>query len=214
MNKESACEILNISIYELNRITLKKKYRIACLKHHPDKGGDTPSFIRVKEAYEYLKNEIKDDEDDDPLQYYIQMVKSFNYALVESFIMEPLIKYLKRTTYELNPSLNHLMNKSVYYLSEYNIYVPLWHQEICFKNVIININPILPDNISIDVENNIHIVITQDMSDIFMLGNISFSIQHVIKNMHELKGKGIPKINIKNIYDYTELSDIILHITP
>ena len=47
-----------------------------------------------------------------------------------------------------------------------------------------------------------------------MLGDISFSIQHIIKNMNELKGKGIPKINIKNIYDYTEMSDIILHITP
>ena len=40
MNKESACEILNISIYELNTFTLKQKYRIACLKYHPDKGGD------------------------------------------------------------------------------------------------------------------------------------------------------------------------------
>ena len=212
MNKESACEILNISIYELNTFTLKQKYRIACLKYHPDKGGDASSFILVKEAFHYLNNEIKDH--DDPLQYYIQMIKSFNYSLVDSFIMEPLINYLKRTTYELNPSIIHLMNKNVYYLSEHNIYVPLWHQEICFKNVIININPSLPDNISIDIENNIHIIITSDMPDIFMLGDISFSIQHVIKNMHELKGKGIPKINIKNIYDYTEMSDIILHITP
>jgi hypothetical protein len=212
MNKESACEILNISIYELNTFTLKQKYRIACLKHHPDKGGDASSFILVKEAFNCLNNEIKYHYD--PLQYYIQMIKSFNYSLVDSFIMEPLINYLKRTTYELNPSINHLMNKNVYYLSEHNIYVPLWHQEICFKNVIINIIPSLPDNISIDIENNIHIIITSDMPDIFMLGDISFSIQHVIKNMHELKGKGIPKINIKNIYDYTELSDIILHITP
>jgi hypothetical protein len=210
MNKDSACEILNISIYELNTFTLKQKYRIACLKHHPDKGGDSSSFILVKEAYDYLNNEIKDD----PLHYYIQMIKSFNYSLVDSFIMEPLINYLKRTTYELNPSLNHLLNKSVYYLQEHNIYVPLWHQELCFKNITINIHPILPDNISIDIENNIHIIITPDMSDIFTLGNISFSIQHIIKNMNELKGTGIPKINIKNIYDYTELSDIILHIKP
>ena len=210
MNKEKACEILNISVYELNTFTLKQKYRIACLKSHPDKGGDTSSFILVKEAYDYLKNEIKDD----PMEYYIQMIKSFNYSLVDTFIIEPLINYLKKTTYELNPSLNHLMNKSVYYLSDYNMYIPLWHQEICFKNVIINIIPNLTDNISIDAENNIHIVITRDMPDIFMLGNISFSIQHIIKNMNELKGKGIPKINIKNIYDYTEMSDIILHFKP
>ena len=159
MNKSDAYLILNIDSTEiLTELLLKTKYRKACLKCHPDKsGGTSESFIKVKEAHNYLKNEVVVEE---PLQYYVQMLKNFNYSLVDSFIIEPIVNYLKRTTYDLNPTLSHLMNKSVYHLVEHDIYIPLWHQEICFKNIIININPILPDNVMIDADNNIHIIIT------------------------------------------------------
>lgn len=213
MNKTDAYSILNIEPNELlTELLLKTKYRKACLKYHPDKsGGSSESFIKVKEACDYLKNEVVVEE---PLQYYVQMLKNFNYSLVDSFIIEPIVNYLKRTTYDLNPTLAHLMNKSVYHLVEHDIYIPLWHQELSFKNIIININPVLPDNVMIDADNNIHIIITPSTPDEFILGEISFSIQHCIKNIDELKGKGIPRINIKNIYDYTIISDIILHIRP
>jgi hypothetical protein len=213
MNKTDAYSILNIEQNELlTELLLKTKYRKACLKCHPDKpGGTSGSFIKVKEAHDYLKNEVVVEE---PLHYYVQMLKNFNYSLVDSFIIEPIVNYLKRTTYDLNPTLAHLMNKSVYHLVEHDIYVPLWHQEICFKNIIININPILPDNVMIDADNNIHIIITPLTPDEFILGGISFSIHHCIKNIDELKGKGIPRINIKNIYDYSIISDIILHVRP
>jgi hypothetical protein len=210
MNKEEACKILNISLLDINEYTLKQRYRQALLTHHPDKQGDPEIFIKVKEAYEILKQEIKKE---DPLDYYIQLIKNFNYSMVDTFIVEPLVQYLKKITYELNPSLTQLMNKNVYYLSEHNIYIPLWHNEIIFKNVIININPVLPNNIIIDGENNIHVIITNDIKT-FELGGISFLIEDCIKNMNLLKGRGIPKINIKNIYDYSDMSDIILHFKP
>ena len=210
MNKEEASKILNISLLDINEYTLKQRYRQALLTHHPDKQGDPEIFIKVKEAYELLKQEIKKE---DPIDYYIQLIKNFNYSLVDTFIVEPIVQYLKKITYDLNPSLNQLMNKNVYYLSEYNIYIPLWHHEIVFKNVIININPVLPDNIIIDGVNNIH-VINHDTTTMFELGGISFLIDDCIKNMNLLKGRGIPKINMKNIYDYSELSDIILHFKP
>jgi hypothetical protein len=210
MNKEEACKILNISLSEINEYTLKQRYRQALLTHHPDKHGDPEIFIKVKEAYEILKQEIKKE---DPLDYYIQLIKNFNYSMVDTFIVEPLVQYLKKITYDLNPSLNQLMNKNVYYLSEHNIYIPLWHHEIVFKNVIININPVLSENIIIDGENNIHVIITNDIKA-FELGGISFLIEDCIKNMNLLKGRGIPKINMKNIYDYSEMSDIILHFKP
>jgi hypothetical protein len=210
MNKEEACKILNISLLEINEYTLKQKYRIALLKYHPDKGGDSDTFIKIKHAFELLKLEIKKE---DPLDYYIQLIKNFNYTLVDTFILDPIVQYLKKITYELTPSLNQLLNKNVYYLSEYNIYIPLWHHEITFKNIIININPILPENIIIDNENNIHVIITNNITH-FELGGISFLIDDCIKNMNLLKGRGIPKINMKNIYDYSELSDIILHFKP
>lgn len=211
MNKEEACKILNISLLELNEQTLKKKYRVALLKFHPDKGGTNESFRNVLDAYAYLKNEIPIEQTND-IEYYIQLIKKFNYSLVDTFIVEPLVNYLKKVTYELNPTITQLINKNVYYLSEYDIYIPLWHHEITFKNVVIHITPSLPENIIIDNENNIHVIITN--GDSFEIGGVSFLISDCIKNMNLLKGKGIPKINIKNIYDYSELSDIILHFKP
>jgi hypothetical protein len=208
MNTEEACQLLNISLSEINKEILKQKYRIAILKYHPDRlGGNSEEFIKVKEAYELLQKEIKEDT---PLDYYIQLIKNFNYSLVDTFIVEPIVNYLKKVTYELTPSLNQLLNKSVFFIPDHNIYVPLWHTEITFKNITININPILPDNIIIDNDNNIHIIITE-YTETFILGTISFLIQDCIKNMNLLKGRGIPRINMKNIYDYSELSDIILH---
>lgn len=208
MNKEKACQLLNISLLELNKETLKKKYRIAILKYHPDKcEGNSEIFIEVKEAYEFLQKDIKEDT---PLDYYIQLIKNFNYSLVDTFIVEPIVNYLKKITYELTPSLNQLINKSVFYIAEHNIYVPLWHTEINFKNITININPILPNNIIIDNDNNIHVIINE-YTESFILGDISFLIQDCIKNMNLLKGCGIPRINMTNIYDYSVLSDIILH---
>ena len=211
MNKEEACKILNISLLELNEQTLKKKYRVALLKFHPDKGGTNESFRNVLDAYAYLKNEIPIEQTND-IEYYIQLIKKFNYSLVDTFIVEPLVNYLKKVTYELNPTITQLINKNVYYLSEYDIYIPLWHHEITFKNVVIHITPSLPENIIIDNENNIHVIITN--GDSFEIGGVSFLISDCIKNMNLLKGRGIPRINIKNIYDYSELSDIILHVRP
>jgi hypothetical protein len=213
MNKDDACKILNIGL--LNEVTLKHKYRLALLKFHPDKGGDNESFRKVLDAYKFLKEYIETNEEkQDNIEYYIQLIKKFNYSMVDTFIVEPLVNYLKKVTYDLNPTITQLINKNVYYLSEYDIYIPLWHHEIVFKNVVVQINPALPENILIDNDNNIHVIITNDQTETFIIGGVSFLISDCIKNMNLLKGRGIPKINIKNIYDYSELSDIILHFKP
>ena len=38
---------------------LKKAYRKACLKHHPDKGGDEELFKDIQIAYEILADDTK-----------------------------------------------------------------------------------------------------------------------------------------------------------
>ena len=211
MNKDDACKILNISLSELTEQNLKKKYREALLKFHPDKGGTNESFRHAHDAYIFLKDHVETNQD--KIEYYIELIKKFNYSIVDTFIVEPLVNYLKKVTYDLNPTITQLINKNVYYLSEYDIYIPLWHHEIIFKNVVIHINPSLPENILIDNDNNIHVIITNQVES-FTIGGVSFLISDCIKNMNLLKGQGIPKINIKNIYDYSELSDIILHFKP
>lgn len=38
---------------------IKKKYRLLCLKYHPDKNGDNEKFINIHEAYETLYDDKK-----------------------------------------------------------------------------------------------------------------------------------------------------------
>ena len=197
MNSQTARKLLNITIYELNEDILKKKYYKACLKHHPDKKGDPQVFLKITEAYEFLKKEIEND----IFMIYIRC------------IINALLYYFYRIQYELTPSLKQLMNRDIYVLKDYGLYIPLWHQELVFKNIYIEINPQLPDNIYIDEHNNIHVFEKGPFPIIVNVGDVSFSIQHTIKNIVELKGMGIPVINIKNIYDVSVLSDIIVHIT-
>ena len=173
MNLVDACQLLNIRIFELNEENLKKKYRKACLKHHPDKKGDPKIFIQIGEAYEFLR-EIEEN----------NMFRYIRKVLLSLYL------HFNPIYYEFTPNLHHLLNKEVYYLKEYNLYVPLWHRELVFKNIVIHINPILPKNVTIDSDNNIHI--------------------HGASNSAVVKGKGIPIFN-KNIYDYSVLSDIIYH---
>jgi hypothetical protein len=67
MNFDDAFTILEIDLDEINynELTLdylKKRYRKAALKYHPDKNGNTPEsnerFKQINEAYTFLKREI------------------------------------------------------------------------------------------------------------------------------------------------------------
>lgn len=55
MNSETARKILEVELdAEMNVADLKEFYKKACLKHHPDKGGNNESFRMVKQAYDYI----------------------------------------------------------------------------------------------------------------------------------------------------------------
>lgn len=67
MNVEEIYKLLELDLNEdATQETLKKAYKRAVLKHHPDKGGDVKTFLKVKEAYEYLKEYLK--QRDEPTQ--------------------------------------------------------------------------------------------------------------------------------------------------
>lgn len=54
MKKEDAAKILDIT-GELNPEAIKKAYRKACSKYHPDKGGSLKMMQAVNQAYEVLR---------------------------------------------------------------------------------------------------------------------------------------------------------------
>jgi hypothetical protein len=87
------------------------------------------------------------------------------------------------------------------------LYIPLWHEELVFdKKIKVLIEPILPEKVSIDENNNI-LVFTE--KDILVFGSISISITPQERKEKKLTGKGIPRIK-SALYDAIELSDIIL----
>ena len=216
MNREKACILLDIPLnLSLNETVLRKKYKLACLKYHPDKGGNPELFLHVKEAFEYLKNDQKPDPgilnhfDTETLHYYVSVMDFLKKNI--DYMIYPVINHLKKFEYyELHPTLDQLFNKSLYILND--IYVPLWHHELTIKNYKITIIPDLPDYVDIDMNNNIHVYLTiQSIREItFVLGGVSFLIN---KKENIFAGQGIPIIQEKNIYNISELSDVIFHIS-
>jgi len=207
MDLYTACELLNINVSDRNNTELiKKKYKRACLKYHPDKNGNQEKFIKLKEAYEFInkKNEtIMDQFDESVLRKYAYFLKSlespiFKHPLFLKYVVQPIENHLSEyKTYELNPTIENLLNKDIYYLEEEHIYIPLWHHEIIFnKKIRVVIKPNL-NNMYLDDDNNIYI----KQEDLHLLG---------VSNLKELK-IGIPRVS-KDIYDASNLSNII--ITP
>ena len=130
----------------------------------------------------------------------------------------------------LNPSIDDLFANNLYKLkvNDFTYIVPLWHDELIYDNsgndIYVKCYPMLPDNVTIDEKNNIHIECKYDIKEILPLefievnvGNNIFDIftkELMIKPNQTvvLKNEGISKINTKDIYDISKKSDVYLHI--
>ena len=132
----------------------------------------------------------------------------------------------------LNPSLEDLLNDNIYVLTfeEEKYFIPLWHDEIYYKNkknnndIVVKCIPELPDNISLDNNNNLIINVTFSISEIlnkeyitYNIGNISYDINVTklhVKSIQQylIKGKGISLIQSNDIYDNTKKGNVIFQI--
>lgn len=99
----------------------------------------------------------------------------------------------------LNPSLLDMLLDRVYILQEngHSYYIPLWHSELHFKNttattrddarerereVIVLCDPELPDNVSIDDDNNLFISLTVDIRELFVNQVVPVYINDEVKS--------------------------------
>jgi curved DNA-binding protein CbpA len=146
---------------------------------------------------------------------------------IKTILQEKLSKY---NIYILTPNIVNLLNSDVYKLTINNdiIYIPLWHNELNFENNIIKIEPVLDNNITLDIDNNIHYTYTNTFNNILDLLNSNTNITINIENyafniliskltfskyqIYSIKNQGLSKINTNNILDNTCKSDIIFHI--
>jgi len=137
-------------------------------------------------------------------------------------------KYKDIQIYILNPSIDDLFKNNVFKLELNNAlyFVPLWHNELYFdNNIIVKCVPELPNNITIDENNNIHITLQISFTFSLLIQNsISFfvgekeltislnELQMKMNQIHILKGQGISKIYENDIYNIEEKSDLIIKL--
>tara|TARA_Y100000816_G_scaffold248137_1_gene197147 strand:+ start:768 stop:1679 length:912 start_codon:yes stop_codon:yes gene_type:complete len=136
-------------------------------------------------------------------------------------------KLMKYNMYIISPSLENIMNSEIFKLEIEKdiVYVPLWHQEMIYENILIKIQPILPDNITIDEYNNMHI--TYEERFINLLNLIKEDIKFIEINNYKVyleelrlkkiqvvifKNQGIPLINTNDILDNKTKGNVLIHI--
>jgi curved DNA-binding protein CbpA len=143
-------------------------------------------------------------------------------------------KYKNVEVFKLNPGINDLLNNNLYklYVNNELFLVPLWHNESYFdcsgSEIIVICEPELPNEITIDDDNNIcikkEICVKDELHDLIYdnksikinIGDKEYEI--LISNLHikreqiyRIKNNGLSKIK-KDIYDVSEKTDIIVKI--
>jgi hypothetical protein len=158
----------------------------------------------------------------------------FNDDLLEIVKKMVIQKYDNVEIYKLNPSIDDLMYCNFYklYVQEQLYLVPLWHKESYYDGsgceIIAICEPDLPEDISIDDDNNLVVdieiyvdnnfinMIENDASLSVDIGSQVFSIP--LSNLYmkkeqyyRIKGEGLVNVK-KDLYDLSDKSDIIFRI--
>jgi curved DNA-binding protein CbpA len=166
------------------------------------------------------------------------------FIIMESYkdilhISEKLLESIKKILDEkrqndkhitLHPFIDDLFDCNLYRLQfkNENYIVPLWHHNLIFDinsgNLYVDCIPILPDNISIDSNNNILVNVSYKLQNLWDLHEIIVPIgkQNIIIQRKELKmvkkqtialdKSGIPKINYDNLFDVSRKGNILIEI--
>jgi hypothetical protein len=165
----------------------------------------------------YIKSEILD---------FVSLIVKEKYKNDRVFILKPLLK--------------DLLDNNIYklFVDEKLYLVPLWHNELYFdviddeqkdSEIIVLCQPVLPDEVTIDENNNIHItkkIQTNEIIDLLMkddsfvsldVGGKWFSIpldklQMKKEQIYRLKGQGLSQIFENDIYNVKSKSDINVKI--
>ncbi len=125
----------------------------------------------------------------------------------------------------LNPNLDDLYNQSVFKLQT-SVLVPLWFSELIYEkeNIIVECIPELPEHITLDEHNNIHVRLSYLISDVWKKDILEVSVGTRVFTIltRDLKlmnyqifahmRAGIPVPNEKNIFKTDHLSNVIIHV--
>ena len=127
----------------------------------------------------------------------------------------------------LNPNIDDLLNQSVYKLKQEDgttLFVPLWHRELEYDGVFVDCLPMLPDNVGLDEDNNIHVNCLLKAADLWdkeeveiWVGSRAYNLdinrlRLVSKQVVEMEGLGIPVPNEADIFNVSRLSSVYAHV--
>jgi hypothetical protein len=163
-----------------------------------------------------------------------QAILYLSNELLENVKQMVIEKYNNVEIYKLNPTVNDIINNNFYklYVKEDLYLVPLWHKESYYDSsnceLIVICEPELPENITIDDDNNLIVEIEfsayhdlpdkllNDIGFTFNVGDklhtIPLSELHMVREQcYRIKGEGLVNVK-KDLYDLSDKSDIIVRI--
>ena len=182
---------------------------------------------------------------DTVIQVYELIVKYKDIFQIDPDIISQVERIAKEKSSKDNlliitPTLEDLFKANIFALkkNEQQYYVPLWHDEVYFEDktqkndLIIKCIPDIPEHISVDENNNLHINVIHrtNLRDLLEKTSINYicydksdntliSLDIPISNLFIRKHQtikffkmGIPKINVKDMYSIDRKSDIIVHL--
>ena len=202
---------------------------------------DNFSIVILEDLYHYLLKyiKLKNNEHNEHNEHNENNEHNEHNENNEHNIYNTIIEIIKtileeklsnHSIYILTPTILNLLNSDVYKLkiNDITVYIPLWHNELNFENNIIKIDPLLDDHVTIDINNNIHYNYYNNFNTIIDLLNANSNIAiHLADQtfeinindlkfskyqVHNVKNKGIPKINTHAILDNSNKGDIYFHI--
>ena len=138
-------------------------------------------------------------------------------------------KSVSKSFISLTPTLDELLEDQIFVLTLENTtktkYIPLWHNELHYDDCVIHINPILPNHMDIDQDNNLNVFINMTESEMFSgeKKEITICDGHTVKidtnnlfcrkfQKYTVYNCGISRINEEEVFNVNKRGNIIFHI--